>query len=73
MIGQNIGLPYLVPLAIEFLQQNPLVAGDFYEGDLLNNVLSIDLHFWHTRPDLRRLLEGIVNGTDPLPEDLHEA
>lgn len=35
MIGQNIGLDYLIPLALEHLQQNPLVAGDFFPGDLL--------------------------------------
>ncbi|MEO9850178.1 MAG: contact-dependent growth inhibition system immunity protein [Reichenbachiella sp.] len=46
MIGQNIGLPFLVPLAIEQLEKNILVEGDFYEGDLLKNVLGSDPEYW---------------------------
>ena len=32
-------LPYLVPLAVRVLQDNPLAEGAFYGGDLLENVL----------------------------------
>lgn len=46
MIGQNIGLKYLLPIAIEVLNENILAEGDFYEGDLLSAVLSSDLEFW---------------------------
>ncbi|NNE89496.1 MAG: hypothetical protein HKN27_15615 [Silicimonas sp.] len=35
MIGQSIGLRYLLPKAIEFLQEDPFCQGDFYQGDLL--------------------------------------
>jgi CDI immunity proteins len=60
MIGQNIGLNYLLPLAIEHLEENPLASGDFYRGDLLKNVLSIDLHFWREYPDLWWKVQEIV-------------
>lgn len=46
MIGQQFSLQYLVPLAIEHLRFDIFVEGDYYEGDLLNNVLSIDKEFW---------------------------
>ncbi|RZJ72382.1 contact-dependent growth inhibition system immunity protein [Flavobacterium sp.] len=46
MIGQNIGLAYLIPMAIEVLHQNILAEGDFYEGDLLNSVLTADAKYW---------------------------
>ncbi|MCT4639425.1 MAG: contact-dependent growth inhibition system immunity protein [Bacteroidales bacterium] len=46
MIGQNIGLDYLIPLAIEKLSDNILSEGDFYEGDLLLNVLKSDCNYW---------------------------
>ncbi len=46
MIGQNVGLPFLIPLAIEQLEKNILAEGDFYEGDLLKNVLSSDPEYW---------------------------
>lgn len=46
MIGQNIGLKFLIPLAIEELELNVLAEGDFYEGDLLKNVLTSDVEYW---------------------------
>lgn len=46
MIGQQFGLPYLIPIAIERLQDNILVEADYYEGDLLSNVLDVDAEFW---------------------------
>jgi CDI immunity proteins len=54
MIGQNIGLQYLVPLALELLCVDPFTEGDFYQGDLLQNVLRVEASFWQRRPDLRK-------------------
>jgi CDI immunity proteins len=39
MIGQKIGLPHLMPRAIEALKRDPLAEGDYYPGDLLNSVI----------------------------------
>lgn len=44
MIGQQIGLPYLIPLAIEELSKNLLVEGDFYEGDLLKTCWQLTVY-----------------------------
>lgn len=71
MIGQNLSLSYLVPLAIEHLQRDPLVAGDFFPGDLLANVLNVQPSFWRMRPDLRRAIGDIVDHLKPFPKDLH--
>ncbi len=46
MIGQNIGLDYLIPLALETLKENVLAEGHMYEGDLLNSVLTSEKEFW---------------------------
>ena len=46
MIGNGIGLKYLVPLALEVLQKNILAEGDFYEGDLLKFMLISDKKYW---------------------------
>jgi hypothetical protein len=51
MIGQNIGLKYLIPLAIEELKKNILAEGHFYEGDLLKSVLTSDEKFWSTETE----------------------
>lgn len=41
LISQKVGLPYLVPLALEALHADPLARGSFYEGDLLAAVLAL--------------------------------
>jgi len=46
MIGQQFSLDYLVPLAFETLSVDLFAEGDFFEGDLLKNVLSIRTEFW---------------------------
>lgn len=43
MIGQNIGLAFLLPAALGHLNTDPLAAGDFYAGDLLRAVISCDM------------------------------
>ncbi len=50
MIGQGFALPYLIPLAIEYLSDNLFAEGDYYPGDLLKNVLLIDTAFWKENP-----------------------
>ncbi len=71
MIGQNISLNYLIPLAIEQLRRDPLVAGDFYPCDLLHAVLQVKSGFWQARPQLRTAVEEIVDQLIPFLEDLH--
>src|SRR5438105_10383759 len=69
MIGQNIGLAYLIPLALDELQKRPLAEGDYYPGDLLSMVLRADPSFWHEHPDCRAEARDI--GARAL-KDLHE-
>lgn len=67
-IGQNVGLPFLVPLAVERLEREPLAEGYFYPGDLLNAVLRVEGSFWTGHPDLlRRVREVLVRATRLLP------
>jgi hypothetical protein len=51
MIGQQISLPILVPIAVERLEVEPLAEGRYYPGDLLAMVLKIDETFWTNHPD----------------------
>jgi hypothetical protein len=46
MIGQQFGLSYLVPIALEKLEDDIFVEADYYEGDLLSNILNVDTEFW---------------------------
>jgi len=73
MIGQNIGLAYLVPLAIEKLRDNPLAEGDYYPGDLLKSVLGIESLFWKTHPDLYGAVESLLDkALNPIKDSTEE-
>ena len=56
LIGQNIGLQFLIPLAIEEIKTNPFVEADFYGGDLLLNILKSDKKYWESNPEIKREL-----------------
>jgi hypothetical protein len=60
MIGQEVGLQYLIPLALEHLRAAPFIEGDCYPGDLLVSVLQADSSFWLVSPQLRRDAAEIV-------------
>ena len=67
MIGQNTGLQYLIPVAIDHLRQNILAEGDYYEGDLLKAVLTSDKNFWLKHGSLcHELIEVIENQLEHL-------
>lgn len=63
MIGQEFSLEYLVPLAIEVLQEDMFIDSELYEGDLLKNVLSVETDFWNKHEDhwqkMKQLLQPV--------------
>jgi hypothetical protein len=72
LVGQNIALPLLVPLALERLRQNPLSQGDFYPGDLLVAILSSDASFWQANDGLAFEVTEILDDLDRAIETLRE-
>lgn len=60
MIGQQIGLEYLVPLALEQLTANPWISGDCYEGDLLASVLRLPYSYWQQHPEQEQCFRAAV-------------
>lgn len=68
MIGQGIGVPCLVPLAVEILIREPLAEGDFYPGDLLKSVIGVDEAFWSEHAGLARDLTEVLRTQTRLPE-----
>ncbi|MFF2651721.1 contact-dependent growth inhibition system immunity protein [Streptomyces sp. NPDC058045] len=72
LIGQDIGLPYLLPLALEVLRENPMAEGDMYEGDLLSAVLTRNPSVWAELSELGRELRVIVSKLPALPSDLQQ-
>ena len=73
MIGQDIALETLVPIAIERLKENIFSEGNYYPGDLLKNVLTAKKDFWAANPQLKQQVialfeENINNENDDVTD-----
>lgn len=73
MILQERSLEHLVPLALEKLWPNLLVAGDLYDGDLLNAVLKVPPSFWKARPALLAELADIASRLEEWRDTINAA
>ena len=73
MIGQRIGLRWLIPLALEALEAAPLAEGDFYLGDLLAAVLKVGPDLWLGEPVWRSRTEALLDRLPEVPKELNEA
>jgi len=54
LIRQSIGLDYLMVLALEKLEENPLLRARRAEGELLSAVLLADALVWKRNPQYRQ-------------------
>jgi hypothetical protein len=70
MIGQSIGLAFLVPLALKQLRKNILASGDFYEGDLLSSILRSDYKFWIKESNHFKELEELIQSNLKVVSDV---
>ncbi|MEU8653617.1 contact-dependent growth inhibition system immunity protein [Streptomyces sp. NPDC048737] len=70
LLRQNVGLAYLLPLAVEVLKIDPLAEGDMYEGDLLAAVLTRSAEVWSESPELERDVRLIVSELADVPPAL---
>ena len=72
MIGQNFSPQILVPLALEWLEKDPLQECGFYPGDLLQNVLELPAQFWMDNSELWWLVNEIVSDLEGLRQAIEE-
>ncbi|MFJ6088414.1 contact-dependent growth inhibition system immunity protein [Streptomyces sp. NPDC092369] len=70
LLRQDVGLAYLLPLAVEVLRIDPLAEGDMYEGDLLAAVLTRSAEVWSESPELERDVRLIVSESADVPPAL---
>jgi CDI immunity proteins len=71
MLGQQIAVPILLPMAVTVLADDPLAEGDNYPGDLLYAVVRLPESAWRGAARHRDRLVKVLRAT-PLPdEDLH--
>ena len=59
-LGQQVGLEYLVPLALEALTEQPLVEAELYRGDLLVSLLQVPRDFWQEHEMYNDVINLIV-------------
>ncbi|MGI9352890.1 MAG: contact-dependent growth inhibition system immunity protein [Rhizobiaceae bacterium] len=71
MIGQNIGLAYLIPEALNKLRKQPLISGNLYEGDLLNTLISSEWVKTGTYSNLNTLLVKLCRAAMAQLENSH--
>ena len=60
LVSQEIGLKYCIELAIDFLENNILSEGDFYPGDLLIALVSIQSQTWDSHPKSYERLSSLI-------------
>jgi hypothetical protein len=61
LIDQERSLQITVPLALDRLEENPLVGGESYAGDLLVSILQVSPNFWFQHPECHQRLENIIS------------
>jgi hypothetical protein len=70
MIGQRIGLRFLLPLAVGHLEIEPLLEATYYPGDLLSSVASVEEDDWRGFAGLRQRLDTILATVQALPPEI---
>jgi hypothetical protein len=70
LIGQKVGVHTLLPVAVEQLSREPLLAATFYPGDLLRAVLRIPKTYWEQEAGLLERLRSIVDSIDEVPSEI---
>ena len=69
LIGQQIGLTWLVPMAFEVLDNDLLMEAEFYEGDLLVHLLRLPEEYWRDHPgQVEQLSSMLASESRPLEE-----
>ncbi|MFJ8055357.1 contact-dependent growth inhibition system immunity protein [Streptomyces sp. NPDC096142] len=64
LVGQDVGLPWLLPLAAEHLRDNAAshAAGGWYDDDLLYATVTRSPDTWRSLPEVARDLKETVTG-----------
>lgn len=70
LLLQKMSPETLIPRALTLLEQDPQVAGNYYEGDLLVATLHAHAAYWRDHPQQAARVEPIITAFGELdPED----
>ena len=69
LIGQNAALEHLVPIALDQLKRNLFIETEYYPGDLLNALFTINAepNYWNAHPEQRQVLIGLCESMRRMP------
>ncbi|MFI1780053.1 contact-dependent growth inhibition system immunity protein [Streptomyces rubiginosohelvolus] len=74
LIGQDVGIPWLLPAALEILRETaadqPL--GGFYDDDLLTAVLTRRSPIWQSNPEWTANLKEIISLLEDISPSIRE-
>lgn len=61
LIGQKIGLPHIIPLAVSLLETDPLMEVTYFEGDLLAEMLRLSPDDWNANPEELQRFRNLIS------------
>lgn len=61
LIGQEIGLPYLIPVAIDILREDPWAGGYMYPGHLMKRVAEVPASYWTENPEMIPRFQSVLD------------
>ncbi|WP_158841253.1 contact-dependent growth inhibition system immunity protein [Saccharothrix deserti] len=70
LVGQQVGLPVLIPRTLALLEREPMLEGDFYAGDVLVSVLRVPASYWRAHPTELALVERILAAGPDVKSDI---
>ncbi len=67
LIGQKIGLKYLLPIAVKMVESAPARMVTYYQGDLTKYLLELDHDNWKDNPDeFKRFRKVVTENLDSI-------
>ncbi len=72
MIGQEISLEILVPIAVERLLVEPLAEGDYYPGDLLASCARTPVEFWRSHSETAAAMRTVLSSVGETPDEIRD-
>jgi len=72
LLGQCVQPEFLVEMALDVLEQDPLAEGRYFPGDLLDAVLRQSADFWHRNPDHAERLDRVVTAAEAAEPSDHQ-
>ena len=79
LIGQKTGIKYLLPIAVGIVKKEPFIDITLFEGDLLLNLLRLDISDWEYNPNELQIFIIIIfdnrsqiENSEDIPSELIE-